>query len=289
MKHENQSLHAANHAFSLVELSIVLVILGLLVGGILTGQNLIHAAELRSVTKDIERFQSAVYTFRDKYQALPGDMPNAVRFWGAQAGGTADGIDSTCAGLDETSPATGKPTCNGDGNGQIGIYGWTNKHETFRAWQHMANAGLIEGTYAGVRFSSGNAVTEPRWNLPGTKINNAVGFNLTWLGQRTSGAYGTGEYYYDDHYGNTIVFGKKGGWHGTGWVGGVATEDAWNLDTKMDDGKPGTGDIKTLIYNSAGDNSSSALCANNTDPSLAEYDVANTDSNACALIFKMGF
>src|SRR5438552_4058186 len=80
-------------AFSLVELSIVLVILGLLVGGILSGQSLIRAAELRSVTTEFSRYLAAVQSFKDKYFALPGDMANATAFWGI-AGGT--GSDATC-------------------------------------------------------------------------------------------------------------------------------------------------------------------------------------------------
>src|SRR3569833_319215 len=69
-------------AFTLVELSIVLVILGLLDGGVHTGQSLIRAAELRSVTTQYQRFLTAVQTFRDKYFALPGDMTNAHSYWG---------------------------------------------------------------------------------------------------------------------------------------------------------------------------------------------------------------
>lgn len=69
------------NAFSLVELSIVLVILGLLTGGILAGQNLIRAAELRSVTTQLQQYQTALQTFRNKYFALPGDMTKATDFW----------------------------------------------------------------------------------------------------------------------------------------------------------------------------------------------------------------
>lgn len=67
----------ANRAFSLVELSIVLVILGLLTGGILTGQSLIESATMRRQLADIATLQSATLSFRDKYMAIPGDMPIA--------------------------------------------------------------------------------------------------------------------------------------------------------------------------------------------------------------------
>lgn len=73
--------HVELRGFSLVELSIVLVILGLLTGGILAGQSLIRASELRSVSTELQRYSSAIYSFRDQYMALPGDMLNATSFW----------------------------------------------------------------------------------------------------------------------------------------------------------------------------------------------------------------
>mgnify|MGYP001100732306 CR=1 FL=1 len=66
--------------FSLVELSIVLVILGLLVGGILGGKSLIKAAELRSISTEQAQWNTAIKAFRDKYFMLPGDMNNATSF-----------------------------------------------------------------------------------------------------------------------------------------------------------------------------------------------------------------
>src|SRR5689334_22798184 len=127
--------------FSLLELSIVLVIIGLITGGIMAGRQMVHAAELRAITTEASKINSAIYTFREKYQALPGDMRNAVKYWGAQAGSTADGTDSTCSALTYTSPATSTATCNGDGNGQINA--WNQEH--YRFWQQLANAGLFEG------------------------------------------------------------------------------------------------------------------------------------------------
>jgi prepilin-type N-terminal cleavage/methylation domain-containing protein len=60
--------------FTLVELSIVLVIIGLIVGGILVGRDLIRASEVRSSVSQLEKLDTAVNAFRLKYEALPGDI-----------------------------------------------------------------------------------------------------------------------------------------------------------------------------------------------------------------------
>lgn len=131
--------------FSLVELSIVLVILGLLTGGILAGQSLIRAAELRSVSTDVSRYMAAVHSFRDKYFALPGDMTNAKSFW------------TSCTDVAGN-------TCNGNGDGII------LSMEEHRAWQHLALAGLVEGNYNGL--DNGTPRFLPGTNLPRSRINN---------------------------------------------------------------------------------------------------------------------
>src|ERR1700728_113591 len=63
--------------FTLIELSIVLVIIGLIVGGILVGQNLIAAAGVRATITQIEKFNTAANTFYNKFGYLPGDIPAA--------------------------------------------------------------------------------------------------------------------------------------------------------------------------------------------------------------------
>jgi prepilin-type N-terminal cleavage/methylation domain-containing protein len=68
--------------FTLIELSIVLVIIGLIVGGILTGQELIKSATVRSEVSELENIETAIYAFRDKYGGLPGDLSNATAFFG---------------------------------------------------------------------------------------------------------------------------------------------------------------------------------------------------------------
>jgi prepilin-type N-terminal cleavage/methylation domain-containing protein len=206
--------------FSLVELSIVLVILGLLTGGILTGQNLIRAAELRSVTTQIAGYRTALYSFRDKYFAIPGDMVNATNFWGE-----AHATPATC----QTTASTGVLTCNGNGNGQIGeTGGW--RWERFRAWQHMANAGLIEGTYNGIAGPSGVNHAQIGLNVPRAKMTNA-GWNLL--------ADNPGE-------DNKLTIGTEST-SGTAFEAFILPEEAWGLDKKVDDGLPETGRVQSLL------------------------------------------
>lgn len=227
------------HAFSLIELSIVLVILGLLTGGILAGQSLIRAAELNSIVRDYARYNTAVHTFLEKYMALPGDMTNATRFWGA-----ADSSTGTTTGCYTTAATSGsKATCNGNGNGALYHYdsagsgddtSWAAP-EWFRAWQHLANAGLVEGSYTGVTAAMPRGA-QPGVNVPAARITN-VGFTLLSLNASVT---------------------NSGVWVGrseTFAVGRLATgsetanpaflpAEAWNIDLKSDDGKPNTGLVR---------------------------------------------
>jgi prepilin-type N-terminal cleavage/methylation domain-containing protein len=63
--------------FTLVEIAIVLVIIGLLIGGILKGQSMIENAKVKRLAKDIEGVRVAVMTFQDRYNMLPGDENGA--------------------------------------------------------------------------------------------------------------------------------------------------------------------------------------------------------------------
>lgn len=101
---------ASRSGFSLVELSIVLVILGLLTGGVLGGRALIRAAELRAITQEKEAFVTAVNTFRAKYNALPGDMRNATQFWGRADTGAFSGQCAAPNTAPEPKPATATAT-----------------------------------------------------------------------------------------------------------------------------------------------------------------------------------
>ena len=106
--------------FTLLELSIVLVVIALLVGGVVAGSSLVKGAELQKTIRGIGQVQAAMQTFEAKYRCLPGDCGNA----------TQQGL----AGV------------NGNGDGLISADAATS-YEQQNAWVHLGNARLIPGTY----------------------------------------------------------------------------------------------------------------------------------------------
>ncbi len=258
------------HGFSLVELSIVLVILGLLTGGILTGQSLIRAAELRSVTTQLQQVQTAMYTFRDKYFALPGDMPNATRFWPA-AGGTGTG--SACF----TADASGGKSCDGNSDGQIRYAAGANTSsdvwrwgERFHIWVHLANAGLMEGSYTGKTAGTGSFDKLAGGNLPAGKISNMV-LDVHFTGGMTGS---TEQFINTDKVTilSTMVTSSNDG--------PFTPEEVWNIDTKLDDGLPGQGKVSTTKQTSP----SSPNCSTSDSEATAKYNLNSSISNCRAYI-----
>lgn len=129
--------------FTLIELSIVLVIIGLLVGGVLVGRDLIHAAAIRSQISQIEKFKTATNTFRVKYNYLTGDMPPSQA---AQLGFFT--FESIGGGSQKVSGMGISGMCAyGDNNGTI------EDPERYVFWQHLSEAKLIEGQYGGTATS----------------------------------------------------------------------------------------------------------------------------------------
>ena len=107
--------------FTLIELAIVLVIIGLLLGGVLRGQELINSAKVKNMANDFRKIPTIIYQYQDKFRALPGDDKAAQEHVGATA-------------------------TNGDGNGTIaGVYSATSG-ESFQFWQQVRLANLDVGS-----------------------------------------------------------------------------------------------------------------------------------------------
>ena len=253
----------AQSGFSLVELSIVLVILGLLTGGILGGQALIRAAELRSLTTESQRYTTAVRTFQDKYFAMPGDMANATAFWGKSA--------ADCNAQTGTAATPG--TCNGNGDGVLGwSIGPNVTGETFRGWQHLALAGLIEGTYTGNAGSISGSDPDAGVNVPGSRLKSGV-----WGYGYIDNVVGSNSYVFNYNMLNWMVVGSE---DDNAYPDGplLRPEEAWNVDTKLDDGRPGTGRVLANVV---------SACTNTADVTNRAADYRLTDSGLrCSLAMQ---
>lgn len=245
-----------------MELSIVLVILGLLTGGILAGQSLIRASELRSVTTQFANYRTAAYSFRDKYFAIPGDFAKATDFW-TSAGGT--GADTACIAAQTTATAT----CNGTGDGLImAITGWDHA-ERLLAWKHLANAGLVEGSYTGKSTGAVNTfVTVAGTNVAPAKVGGGAFYDFSYVWPNATLMFTDSR----TARNALTIYGP------TSTNGALKPEEAWNIDTKLDDGSPVLGNFYTTIKSSpVGPN-----CAS-SDLNTAIYDLAVTEKN-CLLI-----
>jgi len=138
--------------FTLVELAIVMIIIGLLIGGVLKGQELIANAQVTSTVAQIKGIKAAALTFRDQYQALPGDMSRAtVRL-----------------------PNCTAPCVNGNGDDRLNIIaGITaeSEGENIQFWVHMNKADVFSGV---------DGTTQPSWGEGMPKADVGGGFGVSF-------------------------------------------------------------------------------------------------------------
>ena len=115
----------SQRGFTLVEIAVVLVIIGLLLGGVLKGQELINSARVKALSQDFRNVPTLLYAYQDKYRSLPGDDKNA-----------STNVDTTAL--------------NGDGNGRLeGDWNTSSADdEACKFWQHLRLAGLLAGSDA---------------------------------------------------------------------------------------------------------------------------------------------
>jgi prepilin-type N-terminal cleavage/methylation domain-containing protein len=111
--------------FTLIEIAIVLVIIGLLLGGVLKGQELITSARVRNLISTQDGIKAAYFGFQDRYRGLPGDYSGA----------------NALANIPNMPGAT----FGGNGDGRILNQGGTS--EQVLAWMHMSHAGFLTGNY----------------------------------------------------------------------------------------------------------------------------------------------
>ncbi len=218
------------NGFTLLELSIVLVIIGLIIGGITVGADMIRSAELNAIVSDVRRYQTAINTFKLKYNALPGDMKNAASYWPTE-----------CVDVSGNN-------CNGNGNGHVNNlnYAEGNGYEHIRAWQHLSLSEVISGNYTGLfdtNCDHGSSCWHANENAPESSIPTGI-YNIRYV-ESTASWGGKVKTRNVISYGSTVAgmrAANGGRWHNEI----LSPADTLAIENKMDDGGPFTGRLTVM-------------------------------------------
>jgi prepilin-type N-terminal cleavage/methylation domain-containing protein len=287
-RHHSFVRHSPKRAgFTILELSIVLVIIGLIIGGILVGRDMIRMAALRNMGSQIEKYRTAFNTFRLKYNCLPGDCPNATDYFGTYAGCGGDG-----------SLPTGFPagTCNGNGDGVIGPpANYSNgidptTGEWLLFWNHLSNANLITGSYGCPYPVAGfdnwySTLCSPTIQAPrgatafitirsGTNWSDPANLPIVASKQNISSYFLVGAYMPSSAVSNPWSM--------------MSPNEAFILDTKFDDGSPYSGKISTYFAPAA-----FRVCSNTITGKYVSSDVyvmtdlTSPTAYGCSLYFDL--
>ena len=211
--------------FTLIEIAIVLVIIGLLLGGVLKGQELINSAKVKNLATDFKNIPIFIYGYQDKFRALPGDdikaQPNVVGTLATTptaSGGVA--CTTTCAG-NGVIDGLWKPAAVTD--------------ETAVFWQHVRLANLAAGSTT-VSIAAGNTY------MPTNAVGGAIGITSAAAGPITG------------MRGSYIVCSDA-----------IAGKFARQLDTTLDDGVTNSGSIQVIAAGTTTPGASLPLTTANDD------------------------
>jgi prepilin-type N-terminal cleavage/methylation domain-containing protein len=243
--------HQTKQGFTLVELSIVLVIIGLILGGVMVGRSMIRSSQVNRVASDLQSYEAAMNMFVDKYQGLPGDITNATTFWSSTI------------------------VANGNGNGQMDVASAASTAgEIFGAWEQMALANLIKGSFSGLAGTGGTVHALIGINVPKIALSGS-GCSFSYYGNQSSSVT-----YYDGFYGNILQCGMATT-NTTPGRDAFSPQEAMAIDTKIDDGVPGTGILRVSHHDTACNTGTA------TTGSTSTY-LATSNAIACPLIFITG-
>lgn len=243
--------------FTLVELAIVLVIVGLLITGVLKGQELIGSAQVTATTGQIKSIEAAANTFRDSYGTLPGDITNpTVRL-------------PNCAAA--TAP------CNAAGNGNNIIGGNTGfdaasggaTSENIAFWAHMSAANLISRIRPGAAGSFGTT-------LPTSDLGGGMRVAYAVANAGTPGIIAAAPIF-AGHY--LAISNEPALAIGAATVA-LTPLQASRVDLKLDDGQPNTGNVR------AGGTAGAAGCANTA---INDVYVESVPSIVCTLFVRQQY
>jgi prepilin-type N-terminal cleavage/methylation domain-containing protein len=235
--------------FTLVELAIVLVIVGLLISAVLVGQDLVESAEVRANVKTLEEMHTAINLFRSKYNCLPGDCPDATEFGFTSANG---------------NPVNG----NGDGN-----------------YLPYTNDEYIQGTHQLVEANLTPLKANDVYNFPYVRMtHNDVGGAYLFTNDLYDGSFSGGYLPVNELWGNTILVGARSGDCTSGTPFNALFTQA--MDIKVDDGKASSGRMSGHDGTEIGV-FGAGTCGPAETPCVAggEYDVSNPAAKCRMVVY----
>lgn len=246
-------------------------------GGVLSGQSLIRAAELRGIATEYNEIVTATQSFKNKYFALPGDMPNASQFWLRQGG--LGGYQSTCISNSGAAvhATTQQGACDGNGDGRIELFNAIQANEDAQFWQHLRMAGMMNVKVVQAPGDQGIGLNfgSPR-SLHGSRLPRGLWGPLYFpptSGQFTAlGASRVGSNL------NLLMFGAGNGNTNPPYTRLLKPEEAWNIDSKIDDGKSTQGTLRATLSGTVWDN-----CRSGND-----YALSDTQEQ-CSIVFLNPF
>ena len=158
-------MKSAQSGFTLVEIAIVLVIIGLLLGGILKGQEMITQAKIKNLINDFNGLAAAMYSYQDRYRALPGDESDSkvVARWAGSKGGDGNGTFLRATTATAGDVYNNVPTALTDPVPEGNLF-----------WQHLRLSGFVGGS---------TLVTDAASVLPpANSVNGIVGVQTAGMG-----------------------------------------------------------------------------------------------------------
>lgn len=248
--------------FTLIEMSIVLVIIGLIIGGILKGQEIINASRQKNLITQVDGVRSAINTFNDRFHSLPGTFAQATTRINALAvNGLGTGIvgaNSATTAAIAAVDATGAGTAAGGTATAVG--------EPLAFWCQLAFVNLVGN-------SSTNCATAPTFFGNGSMLPSTA-----YGGSGLSVAYGTADTTTTGIPRTTLWLRMHRVASGTP-AAGISGRNLAELDAKYDDGLPGTGSIRTGL--------SVADCLNTTSVIAYTPASATADNVTCMPLFDL--